>query len=108
MKRKVTWFLMAVTAALVLAPATFAQAAGAAAAKTTNWVAFAAALALGVAAAGGGLGQGRATAAACESTARNPGASGPIRTVFIIGVALIESLVLYVLVIVFIEVLGGR
>ena len=48
-----------------------------AAAKTTNWVGFAAALALGVAAAGGGLGQGRATAAACESTARNPGAADP-------------------------------
>ena len=107
MTRKAAWFLMAITAALISAPATFAQAAGAAA-KTTNWVGFAAALALGIAAAGGGLGQGRATAAACESTARNPGASGPIRTAFIIGVALIESLVLYVLVIVFIEVLGGK
>lgn len=103
MTRKAMWFLMAVTAALALAPATFAQATGEAAAKTTNWVGFAAALALGVAAAGGGLGQGRATAAACESTARNPGAAGPIRTSFIIGVALIESLVLYVLVIVFIK-----
>lgn len=102
MTRKVAWFLMAITAALILAPATFAQAAGATA-KTTDWVGFAAALGLGLAAAGGGLGQGRATAAACESTARNPGAAGPIRTSFIIGVALIESLVLYVLVIVFIK-----
>jgi len=107
MLRKTAWFLTAITAALISAAPTFAQTAGGAA-KTTNWVAFAAALALGVAAAGGGLGQGRATAAACESTARNPGASGPIRTAFIIGVALIESLVLYVLVIVFIEVLGGK
>lgn len=108
MVKKVAWFLTAITTALILAPVTFAQAAGAATTKATNWVAFAAALALGIAAAGGGLGQGRATAAACESTARNPGASGPIRTAFIIGVALIESLVLYVLVIVFIEVLGGK
>lgn len=109
MARKAACFLTAITTALILAPATFAQAGGgAAAAKTTNWVAFAAALALGVAAAGGGLGQGRATAAACESTARNPGASGPIRTAFILGVALIESLVLYALVIVLIEVLGGK
>jgi F-type H+-transporting ATPase subunit c len=107
MTKKAAWILLALVIALALAPASFAQAPGGAA-KTTNWVAFAAALALGVAAAGGGLGQGRATAAACESTARNPGASGPIRTAFILGVALIESLVLYVLVIVLIEVLGGR
>lgn len=105
MARKAMWFLSALAMMLVMAPVTFAQAAGGAE-KVTNWVGFAAALALGIAAAGGGLGQGRATAAACESTARNPGASGPIRTAFIIGVALIESLVLYVLVIVFIEVLG--
>ncbi len=107
MTRKAAWFLMAITAVLISAPATFAQAAGAAAPRPLTgsplrqrwpWLA----------AAGGGLGQGRATAAACESTARNPGASGPIRTSFIIGVALIESLVLYVLVIVFIEVLGGK
>jgi F-type H+-transporting ATPase subunit c len=102
MSRKAAWILLALVILLALAPASFAQETGGAA-KTTDWVGFAAALALGVAAAGGGLGQGRATAAACESTARNPGASGPIRTSFIIGVALIESLVLYVLVIVFIK-----
>jgi F-type H+-transporting ATPase subunit c len=103
MTRKAAWFLMAIVAALILAPVTFAQAAGGAARGPVDWVDFAAALGLGLAAAGGGLGQGRATAAACESTARNPGAAGPIRTSFIIGVALIESLVLYVLVIVFIK-----
>lgn len=103
MTRKVVWFLMAVTAMLALAPVTFAQDATNAAAKATDWIDFAAAIALGIAAAGGGLGQGRATAAACESTARNPGAAGPIRNAFIIGVALIESLVLYVLVVVLIK-----
>lgn len=107
MTKKVMWFLTAVTAALVLAPVTFAQAAAAAAPKATDWTAFAAALALGIAAAGGGLGQGKATAAACESTARNPGAAGPIRNAFIIGVALIESLVLYALVIVLIKIFAS-
>lgn len=107
MTKKVMWFLTGLTTALVLAPATFAQAAGGTAPKATDWVAFAAALALGIAAAGGGLGQGRATAAACESTARNPGAAGPIRNAFIIGVALIESLVLYVLVIVLIKIFAS-
>ena len=87
---------------LEFAPVTFAQ--GTPAGNgSVDWIDFAAALALGVAAAGCGLGQGKATAAACESTARNPGASGPIRIAFIIGVALIESLALYALVIVLIK-----
>jgi F-type H+-transporting ATPase subunit c len=103
MTKKAAWFLLAVTAMLVLAPVTFAQGGGAAVPSGTDWIDFAAALALGIAAAGGGLGQGKATAAACESTARNPGAAGPIRNAFIIGVALIESLVLYVLVVVLIK-----
>ena len=102
MTRKMLWFLMAAIAALVLAPVTFAQG-GPTASGATDWVDVAAALALGITAAGCGLGQGRATAACCEGTARNPGASGPIRIAFIIGVALIESLTLYALVVVLIK-----
>jgi F-type H+-transporting ATPase subunit c len=102
MNKKAVWFLLAIVIALAFAPVTFAQSTDAPA-KAVDWIDFAAALALGVAAAGCGLGQGKATAAACESTARNPGASGPIRISFIIGVALIESLVLYALVIVLIK-----
>jgi len=101
MTRKMLWFLVAAMATLVLAPVTFAQ--GGPATGTTDWVDVAAALALGITAAGCGLGQGRATAACCEGTARNPGASGPIRIAFIIGVALIESLTLYALVVVLIK-----
>ena len=48
-----------------------------------------------------GLAQGRATASACEGIARNPSAAGAIRTSMIIGLALIESLALYTLVIIF-------
>jgi F-type H+-transporting ATPase subunit c len=102
MTKKAMWLVLTVIATLALAPVTFAQAT-AAAAGHTDWVGLAAALALGIAAAGCGLGQGRATAAACEGTARNPGASGPIRVAFIIGVALIESLTLYVLVVAFLK-----
>ena len=102
MARKMMWFLMAAFVALVLAPVTFAQG-GPAAGGTTDWIDVAAAIGLGITAAGCGLGQGRATAAACEGTARNPGASGPIRIAFIIGVALIESLTLYALVVVLIK-----
>ena len=55
-------------------------------------------IALAIAAAGCGLGQGKAVAAAVEGVARNPQAAGNIRTTMIIGLALIEALVIYVLV----------
>src|SRR6202050_5946099 len=91
MTKKAAWILLVAVLALMVAPVTFAQAA-AAPQHVTNWVGVAAAIALGIAAAGCGIGQGLATAAACEGTARNPGAGGPIRIAFILGVALIESL----------------
>ncbi|MGH9780411.1 MAG: ATP synthase F0 subunit C [Candidatus Acidiferrales bacterium] len=101
MTKKAIWFLMALLMVMMAAPAVFAQTTGAAAgAGVIDWVDVAAALGLGLAALGCGIGQGKATASACEGTARNPGASGPIRIVFIIGVALIESLTLYALVMV--------
>jgi F-type H+-transporting ATPase subunit c len=40
-------------------------------------------------------------AAACEGAARNPGASGKIQVMMILGLALIESLVLFALLVVF-------
>ena len=58
----------------------------------------AAGLAIGLAAFGGSLGQGRA-AAALEGIARNPNASGKLFTPMILGLALIESLVIYALII---------
>jgi F-type H+-transporting ATPase subunit c len=54
-----------------------------------------------VAAFAGALGQGRAIVAALEGTARQPEASGNLRTLLIIGLAFIESLTIYVLVIAF-------
>jgi len=45
------------------------------------------------------LGQGRAIAAAVEAMARQPGAAARIQTAMIIGLALIESLAIYVLVV---------
>jgi len=59
---------------------------------------FLAHLSLAIAAAGCGLAQGKAVVAACEGIARNPQAAGNIRTTMIIGLALIEALVIYVLV----------
>lgn len=53
------------------------------------------ALAVGIAAVGCGLGDGKAIAAACEGTARNPGAGQRIFTTMLIGMVLIETLVLF-------------
>ena len=58
-------------------------------------------LAIGIGALGGGLGQGKAAAAALEGIARNPAASGKIFVPMIVGLALIESLVIYCLLIAF-------
>jgi F-type H+-transporting ATPase subunit c len=50
------------------------------------------------------LAQGKAVASACEGMARNPGAASAIQTALLIGLAFIESLALYTLVIVFVKI----
>ena len=62
-------------------------------------LAYAAGASIGIAAFGGALGQGKAAAAALEGIARNPNASDKLFTPMILGLALIESLVIYALVI---------
>jgi F-type H+-transporting ATPase subunit c len=64
-------------------------------------VALATGLAIAIAAFGGALGQGRAAAAALEGVARNPGARKDLFVPFILALALIESLVIYALIIAF-------
>lgn len=61
----------------------------------------AAAFAIGVAASFGALGQARAASAALEGIARNPNASSKIFTPMLLALALIESLVIYALIIAF-------
>ena len=65
--------------------------------------AIAAGIGFAIAVFGGALGQSRIGAAACEGAARNPGAAAKIQTMMILGLALIESLVLFALVIVFVK-----
>ena len=73
------------------------------AAATGSWVGpftvIAAGIGMAIAAGLCGLGQGRAVAAAVEATGRQPGAAARIQTAMIIGLALIESLAIYTLVI---------
>lgn len=91
-------------AANLLTAAAFAQ--EAAAAHTTvssdrGLIAIGAGLAIGLAAFGGGIGQSRAASAALDGIARNPAAQGKIFTPMIIALALIESLVIYALIVAF-------
>lgn len=89
--------LVVVGLAMAQAPPTAPGAAGAADHSTGNSWFFPAlgSFAVGIAALGGALGDGRAIAAACEGTARNPGAGGRIFTMLLLGLALIETLVLF-------------
>jgi F-type H+-transporting ATPase subunit c len=91
------------TSILVLALSTvaFASEGGGAAAGGVNiaLVCVAAALAVGIPALGCGLGMGTGIGGACSGIARNPEASGKITVTMIIGLALIESLTIYGLVI---------
>lgn len=91
------------TAALVTLTATpaFAQSVDAARADRDKWLGLAAALAIGLSALGGAIGQGRAAGSALEGISRNPQASGKIFVPMIVGLALIESLVIYGLLIAF-------
>ena len=60
-----------------------------------------AAFAIAIAAFGGALGQGKAVQAALEGIGRNPGAADKLFVPMIVGLALIESLVIYALLISF-------
>lgn len=82
----------------------FAQEAGRGAAASNEmdvkmWAAIGAGIAIGLGVLGGTMGQGRAASSALEGIARNPGAAARIQTPMILGLALIESLVLFALVV---------
>ena len=71
-----------------------------------GWAMFlGAGLAIGLAALGTGTGMGRAVNGALEGISRNPGAGNRILTIMIIGLALIESLAIYALVVALIMLL---
>lgn len=104
MKRfaKVLLGFSAALVTLMVSSAAFAQeAAGGATAfnDRDKLLGLAAGLGIGIAAFGGALGQGRAAAAALDGIARNPGAADKLFTPMILGLALIESLVIYSLII---------
>jgi F-type H+-transporting ATPase subunit c len=101
--RKTLSFVFLMLAVMCFAVPVLAQTEPAAAAGT-NWVAITAGFAMAIASGLCGLGQAKATAAALEALARNPGARPGIQLALILGLALIESLALYTLVIIFAKV----
>ena len=104
--KKVTAIMLLVFGLTLIATAAFAEATAAApdAAKLGFFgtVAAFSALAIAIAALGTGIGMGLSISKAVEGIARNPEASGKIMTTMIVGLALIESLAIYTLVVVLI------
>lgn len=107
MKKSFGWvFLLAIAFIAMASPALAEEAAHAASSGGGNTfytaVVLSAAFGMAIAAVGAGFAQSNAIKAAVEGIARNPGSSGKILTTMLIGLAMIESLAIYVLVIAFI------
>lgn len=100
MRKIISVILMTLALVCLLTPFVFAEEAKAVASgdsSTKTMAVLAAALAIGIAAFGTGIGQGIGLSKACEGAARNPGAAGKIQLLLIIGLAMIESLAIYAL-----------
>jgi F-type H+-transporting ATPase subunit c len=94
-------YLFMTLAVLCFAVPVFAQAGGG---SSIDLVPIGAGVGMAIAAGLCGLGQGRATGSACEALARNPGARAGIQLLLVLGLAFMESLTLFTLVIVFAKV----
>ena len=100
-KLHAAWLLTFVV--LMLTTPVFAQG-GTEASNKAAWVVITSGFAMAIASSICGLAQGKAIAAACEGLARNPGATPAIRFALLLGLALIESLAIYTLVVIFVKV----
>ena len=97
--KKLQTVLMALSVLCFAVPA-FAQGGG----EPVNLVPIGAGIGMALAAGLCGLGQGRAAASATEALARNPGARAGIQLLLVLGLAFIESLSLFTMVIIFAKV----
>jgi F-type H+-transporting ATPase subunit c len=98
---KLRMAFFAVVGVLMAAMPALAQAAADNESSVAKYGKLAAGFGFAIAAGLGAIGQSRVAAAAAEGTARNPGAGGRIQILMIIGLAFIETLVIFTLVIVF-------
>ena len=99
--RRINLLFFAMVAVVLTAAPVFAADAAPAAGNNPGLKAIAVGIGFAIAVFGGAFGQSRIGAAAVEGAARNPGAAGRIQTMMILGLALIESLVLFALLVVF-------
>jgi F-type H+-transporting ATPase subunit c len=99
MRKQLQYVFMALAALCFAIPA-FADGGSTA----VNLVPIGAGIGMGLAAGLCGVGQGRAVASATEALARNPGTRAGITMLLVLGLAFIESLTLFTLVIVFAKV----
>ena len=99
--RKLQYVLMTLAVLFMAAPA-FAQTGSGN--GTISLVPIGAGIGMALAAGLCGLGQGKATASATEALARNPGARAGLQLLLVLGLAFIESLTLFTLVVIFLEV----
>jgi F-type H+-transporting ATPase subunit c len=102
--RKLQYLFMTLSSLFLAVPAFAQTAKGSGGGVAYGLTSIAAALGMGLAAGLCGLGQGRATASATEALARNPGARAGILLLLTLGLAFMESLSLFTLVIIFIKV----
>ena len=99
--KKLNLFLLALFALAATAPAAFAEeAAGGHSSGALTYMALGCVVGLGLAAYGGGIGMGNAISGALSAMARNPGIYQRLFPSMLIGLAMIESLVIYTLVVV--------
>ena len=104
MSKKVAFLFILFAFVLLLQPVVAQEAAAkpAAGGNSVNmWIAIVAASALAIASATCGIAQSNAIRSAADGISRNPGSADAIRGMLIIGLAFIESLVIYVLLIAF-------
>lgn len=101
--RKVVFLILTLVVISLFAMPAFAQG-NEPASSGTNWVAITSGFAMAFAAALAALGQGRVASAACEGLARNPAARPGIQIALFVGLAFIESLVLFTFLIIFVKV----
>jgi len=85
--------------ALAAEPAAAGGASSAGLGTFFSYAVMAAGFGIGIAAFGTGIGQGLAVKSSVEGIARNPEASGKITVTMLIGLAMIESLCIYALVV---------
>jgi len=101
--RKIMMLLFVMMMFCILAVPAFAQT-GTGGGSTTNWIAITSGFAIAIAAGLAAQAQGRTASAACEALGRNPAARAGIQVALILGLAFIESLALFTLLIIFAKV----